>query len=306
MPGENPDIDALFRLPLEEFTAARNALATRLDEAGHADAASRVKAIQKPPLSAWAVNQLYWGHSRAFDALLATGERLRRVQASSLRTAGGKGKGGGLRDAMEARRAAVADLTTRAGALLEATGHSPTPDITRRITTTLDALATYGRRTDGPRPGRLTDDVEAPGIEVLAALVTGEEKRGGPSRVIPFAQREADRKGREPDPEAERRRRDAERKALAAAVHEAERALADARKSASRAEAALKQAAARAKAAEEKRNALAAHFEKLSADAEGTRQEARRVAATAEEAAQAVADAERALEDARRARDARD
>ena len=298
MTGQIPEIDALFQLPLDQFTAARNTLANTLKAAGNAEAAARVKAIPKPPLSAWAVNQLHWRHRQAFDALLAAGDRLRRVQASSLRAAGAKD--GGLRDAMEVRRAALADLTTRAGALLEAAGHAPTPDVTRRITTTLDALATYGHQSDGPRPGRLTDDVEAPGIEVLASLVKGGTSRGStPSRVIPFAQREDEQ--RAADPAAEKRRRDAERKRLAAAVRDAERALTDARKIAARAEAALKQAAARAKAAADKKEALTARFEKLSADAESARQDARQVAAKAEEAAQAVTDAELALEEARRA-----
>lgn len=87
MAADTTDIDALFQLPVDEFTSARNALANRLKAAGRADAASRVKALPKPPLSAWAVNQLYWRHRTAFDALLAAGDRLRRAQATSLRAA---------------------------------------------------------------------------------------------------------------------------------------------------------------------------------------------------------------------------
>ncbi|MBI3048926.1 MAG: hypothetical protein HYY76_11530 [Acidobacteria bacterium] len=306
MAAEHAEIDALFRLPVNEFTAARNALAAKLKAAGKAEAAARVKALAKPPLSAWAVNQLYWRHRKAFDELLEAGERLRRAQATKLRSAGSRGAD--LRAVMEARRAALAELSARGAALLEEAGHTPSPEITRRLTTTLDALATYGRMPDGPRPGRLTDDVEAPGFEALATLVGRGARRGkGPIRVIPFAQRrEAEREGKPLDPAEERRRRAAEAKAqraaLAAAVRAAERALAEARRTAARAEAALKQAAARAKSAEQKKDALAARLEKVTADAERARQEARRVAAEAEEAAQAVADAERALDEARRAR----
>jgi hypothetical protein len=303
MPPENVEIDALFQLPLDQFTPARNALATRLKAAGRTDAAARVKQLSKPPLSAWVVNQLYWRHRKSFDGLLAAGERLRRAQASSLRAAGGKG--GGLRDAMESRREALAALTTRAGAVLETAGHAAGPEIARRITTTLDALATYGHHPNGPRPGRLTDDVEAPGIETLAALVQGTGgRKSGPTRIIPF-EREPERKRAAADPAAEERRREEKRKRLAAAVRDAERALRGARRTAARAEAALKQAAARAKAAERKKDALAAAFETLTANADRARQDARRVAARAEEAAQAVADAERALEEARQARDER-
>lgn len=304
MAAEHAAIDALFQLPVDEFTAARNALADRLKKAGRTEAAAHVKALPKPPLSAWAVNQLYWGHRTAFNALLAAGDRLRRAQATSLRAAGGTGDA--LREAMEARRGALAQLTTRAGALLEAAGHAASPDVTRRIMTTLDALATYGSTSDGPRPGRLTDDVDAPGFDALTSLVEGRGERArttGPTRVIPFAKREA-RRAAPSDPAAEQRRLDAQRTAERAAadkaVRDAEQALKKARTRAAHAEGVLKQAAGRAKAAEAKKDALSARLEQLTADADRARQEARRVAAAAEDAAQAVEDAERALAEATR------
>ena len=42
------DVDGLFRLPLAEFTAARNALAARLKKAGRPSDADAVKALPKP------------------------------------------------------------------------------------------------------------------------------------------------------------------------------------------------------------------------------------------------------------------
>lgn len=304
MAAATADIDNLFQLPLSEFTAARNALAAKLKKTGQADAAARVKALPKPPASAWAVNQLYWRDDRkAFDQLMAAGEKLRKAQASQLR-----GKGGDMREPLEERRVALSDLTGRAGALLQEAGHTPSPDVMRRVTTTLDALATYGSRADGPQPGRLTDDVDAPGFEALASLVPrkGDRSRGDePTRVLPFQQR-AEPKGtkKKLDSAEQKRQREAERKAqraaATAAVRAAERALADARKTAARAEAALKTAAALAKQADQEKEAFAKRLEKLTDEADRTRKEARRVAAEAEEAAQAVEDAERALEEARR------
>src|SRR5687767_599465 len=47
------EIDALFKRSLDEFTAARNSLAARLKKEGRAVEAERVKAIQKPPATAW-------------------------------------------------------------------------------------------------------------------------------------------------------------------------------------------------------------------------------------------------------------
>ena len=70
------EIDALFTLPLAEFTSARNTLATRLKKEGRSHDADRVKLLGKPSISAWTVNQLYWEHRDAFDELIATGKRL--------------------------------------------------------------------------------------------------------------------------------------------------------------------------------------------------------------------------------------
>src|SRR5262249_12774756 len=78
------EIDVLFGLPLPEFTPARNALATRLKQAGRNDDATRAKTLMKPSVSAWAVNQLYWKHRDAFDRLMESGQRLRKAQAAQL------------------------------------------------------------------------------------------------------------------------------------------------------------------------------------------------------------------------------
>jgi hypothetical protein len=303
MAAATPDIDALFQLPPGEFTAARNALAATLKAAGRAEDAAAIKALPKPPLSAWTVNQLYWRHRNAFDQLIATGDRLRKAQASQL-----AGKGGEMRPPLEARRAALAELTKGAAALLRDAGHGPTPDLTRRITTTLEALATYGSESSAPPAGRLTRDVDPPGFDALASLVPGKRGRArgtGPSRVIPFRPQTKRSHPKMLDAAGKKRQRQEERKAqraaAAAAVRNAERTLRNSRKAAARAESALRKAAARAKVTEKKKAALEKRFEKATADADGARQDARRVASAAEEAAQAVADAERTLDQARRA-----
>src|SRR5258705_12992292 len=77
------DVDALFKLPLAEFIGARNDLVARLKRAGRADDANLVKALAKPSISAWAVNQLHWTHREALDRLLVTGQRFRQAQTSN-------------------------------------------------------------------------------------------------------------------------------------------------------------------------------------------------------------------------------
>jgi hypothetical protein len=298
------DTDSLFQLPLDEFTAARNALAAQLKKAGHGDEADQVKALVKPPVSAWAVNQLYWRHRKAFDRLLAAGERFRKAQANQL-----AGKDTELREPLEARRQALSELSKIAGSLLRGAGHNPSPDTMRRVTTTLEALATYGTHPDAPRAGRLTDDVDPPGFEAVAALIPTTGGRRGhssePTRVIPFKQKEPKpgKKKKQTAEELEKEREEARKAQLAAAkaaVQEAERALRAAQRKAEQAEAALKKAAARAKEADKAKAALEKQWEKVVTAADETRQEARRVASEAEDAAQELEDAEQALEKAKK------
>jgi DNA repair exonuclease SbcCD ATPase subunit len=297
--------DELFRLPLSDFTTARNALAAKLKKDGDSIESDRIKALAKPPVSAWVVNQLYWSHRAAFDRLLTAGEHFRNAQAAQL-----SGTAADLRGPLEERREALGELTKRATEVLHEAGHAPSPDMMRRIMTTLEAVATYGTGANAPPAGRLTTDVDPPGFEALAALVptgTGHRsagKRQSAPRVIPFNQPKPSRGARTADDEredarrAEQERRDRQTEARRA-LRDAERALTEARRAAERARTDMKAAAARAKTAEKAKAALEARIEKLSAEAEAARQAARQVASRAEEAAQAVDDAERSLASAR-------
>src|SRR5215831_9595070 len=159
------DIDALFRLPLPEFIGARKTLAARLKKEGRIEAADRVKALAKPSISVWAVNQLYWRHRNEFDRLIAAGQRFRRAHTS--RTA----KAGELNEALEARREALNHLSDLAAALLRDAGHSATQDTMRRIATTLEAMSAYAALPDDQAFGRLTKDLDPPGFESLAPFI---------------------------------------------------------------------------------------------------------------------------------------
>jgi hypothetical protein len=292
------DIDSLFQLPLAEFTAARNALAAQLKKAGRRDESHQVKAMAKPSISAWAANQLYWRERKAFDRLMASGEQFRQAQASQL-----AGRSADLRRPLEARRGALADLSRLAAAALTEAGHTPTPEMMRRVTTTLEAISTYGDTPNGPRPGRLLDDVDPPGFDTLAALVpsVGREGRasGERSTVLPFhaasrRQPVSAKAGRSAAAlEAEEQAR---RAAAKAARQQAERQLREARVAAERAKAEMKKAAARVKAAETARADAERRLEEASASLADAKQAARKVAAEAETAADAVAEAERALD----------
>jgi len=156
--------DELFGLPPEEFVAARDDLARRLKREGDAEAAARVKALRRPPLSAWAVNRLAREQAAALDPLLAAGERLRAAHQAAL-----AGEGAAeLRTAAKAEREAVAGLVETALELLREAGH-PATDATRdRVAATLHAAAASPEAAELVRHGRLTADLDPSGFGTAA------------------------------------------------------------------------------------------------------------------------------------------
>ena len=296
------DVDALFKLPLAEFTAARNALAAGLKKAGKPREAEHVKALVKPSISAWAVNQLYWKHRDAFEGLIAAGKRLGTAQASQL-----AGRAADLRDLLAARREALSDLARSAAALLRDAGHNPTPDMMRRVTTTLEALSTYASSPNGPPQGRLTTDLDPPGFESLTALIpnTGRaERRSESRRVMPL--QPAARPGTRAAPVSPRdlnKREEGRKAAIASAkaqLQAAEQTLRTARKMAQQTAAVLKRATAHADETERNRREAEKRLEKATAAAEEARRRLQSVTEDAEKAIRALEDTQRDLEDARK------
>jgi hypothetical protein len=296
------DVDALFRLPLAEFTGARNTVAAQLKKSGRGDEADLVKALVKPSISAWAVNQLYWNHRGAFDRLIESGGRFHKAQSSRL-----PGKLADMRNALDARREALATLADLATSLLRDAGHNPTPDTIHRITTTLEAMSAYASDSDAPRPGRLTHDVDPPGFESLASFIPGggmREPTKEPARFTPAQKSSstAPKMGRKVSPDADGHQLEATRKAgIAAAkvsLQEAKRALIEARDRAQSLQAAQKKADAEAKEAEKERREAEKRLEKARAASEDAAQRGRSVAAEAKKAAKSVEDAKRTVDKA--------
>jgi hypothetical protein len=73
MSSHHDQVDALFALPPEEFTAARDRLARELSDGGNKEAAKEVKGLKRPTVAAWAVNQTVRGHPDALERLTKAG-----------------------------------------------------------------------------------------------------------------------------------------------------------------------------------------------------------------------------------------
>jgi hypothetical protein len=151
------DIDRLYQLPLDEFTTARNTLAK--------DGGADVRALRKPPVAAWAVNQLYWKARDTYDALVEAAEAVRKTHTSVL-----AGKGGDLRSSGKAHDQAVEAALKATMELLAQAGHPGTDATRQAVLNTLRALP-----ADEP-PGRLTRVLQPGGFEMLAGMTFGRLK----------------------------------------------------------------------------------------------------------------------------------
>ncbi|MGH9223138.1 MAG: hypothetical protein ACRD2W_05000 [Acidimicrobiales bacterium] len=209
--------DDLYGLPLEEFTAARNALAKDLTKGGDKEAAAEVKKLQKPAKTAWALNQLARRQPEVVAKLLESGKRLRKAQQKAL-----DGDAGALRDATKDEQEQVGAALDAALELFGGGAVDRASATAERLRRSLRAAATDPTVGELLREGRLTADVEASGfgLDDLSAGVLPEEAEDE------LDERDGERDG-EDDAEKERERarlqeqrdarRDAERLAKKAA-----------------------------------------------------------------------------------------
>lgn len=135
--SERAEIDRLFALPLDRFTAARDELSARMRREGKRQLAARIKALKKPTVPVWAVDQLARLRPEKMQALVRAGDALRQAQGRVL--AGAEVEA--LREASKHERALVSELTRHAASILERAGFSPSPSHLELVRQTLRALA---------------------------------------------------------------------------------------------------------------------------------------------------------------------
>jgi DNA repair exonuclease SbcCD ATPase subunit len=188
MSTEVGDLDAalaaLYHLPLEQFVATRDQLARRLRAAGDRATARQVAGLRRPPVSAWAVNQLAHAAPNAVAELLEVGAALRQAQQDAL--AGQPGAAPQLRTATVHLRAAITRLSQRAERLLVRAGHAASDATLARLAATLQAAATGDEATRAAlAQGRLPGDLDPAGFGLDLALAPAEP--AAPANLVPAA-----------------------------------------------------------------------------------------------------------------------
>jgi len=234
-------ISELYRLPLDEFTAARDRLSKELRAGGDKDGAARVKALKKPNVAAWALNQLANRHPDDLDRLFEATADVRDAQRKVM-----SGRKADLRAATDQRNAVVSKLTKLAQDVLEEGGHAAAGQTMSAIGDSLVAVASDEEGAEALRSGTLTREFK-PGavvdVGVLGVVEAGDEEEDEPPADLDAGRRAA----------LEAARRRVEQTSLAADAAEAE-----ARRLADEAEQADRRAKSAAEAAEFARRAAEA------------------------------------------------
>src|SRR5215213_5725451 len=130
---EGAELDRLYGLPLDEFVKERDALAKRL-RGEDREAAAAVKALRKPTVGAWALNQAIRRRRAETDELLETADALRDAYRDML----SGGDPAAVRAATERERELSATLADCAEAIATETGKSG-PALRERVRATLRA-----------------------------------------------------------------------------------------------------------------------------------------------------------------------
>jgi hypothetical protein len=262
----------LYGLPPGEFTRARDERAKELRGSGEREAANAVKALRRPTVAAWALNQLPRRRKKDLDVLLSAGKDLRAAQEELL--AGGDRSA--FQDAAARERDLVAKLAADATTLASEAGERG-GGLQEKVAETLHAAALDEETAEELRAGRLVKEREAIGgfgamadTPVPAAPAKSPKKRPAkrrPARADSTAAAEDaqrrqrltaartdERHARREVEAAERAVKHAEERAEAAEAHAREaneraRTTADRLKEAKRAQTAARKAHARAERA---------------------------------------------------------
>ena len=223
-PRLDPQIDELYKLPLDEFTKARNALAKTMSGNDKKDIASLVK----PSLAMWVVNQLYWQDAPTYKALVDASEKLRAAHRAAL-----NGRKVDTSKADELHRTTLEKAFAKAGVVAQKTGVALTDTVRDAVRRTLAALPT------DEVPGRLTREPAPVGFSLLTGIKpraiendrpkdTGKGHERGNEKEIEKRRKEAEARARKEEEKARKEKEKREREIAKAeqALREAERRLA--------------------------------------------------------------------------------
>jgi hypothetical protein len=231
--------EELYGLPPGDFTRARDARVKEVRGDGDRQAANAIKALRKPTVAAWALNQLARRRPNELERMLRAGEELRTAQEELL----GGGDRGAFQDAATTERELVAELSADATALANEAGERGS-GLQEKVAATLHAAALDEETAEELRAGRLVKERDAIGGFGELGETPAPSRRA--SRPKPKSQKRSSSPVKQDRQDAERRQ-DADRRQRLTAARTDER---HARRELEAAERAVHHAQERAEAAE--------------------------------------------------------
>lgn len=154
------EIDELYGVDLDRFTAARNELAKRLKNEGRREDAETVAGLKKPSVAAWMANQLARRHRKDVDLLLDAGHRIREAQRGVL-----TGQERSALDEGRRRQQKALDALRDAAKKLGAKGET-----LERVSRTLRSAGVTDEGRELLARGRFTGDLALQGFDAVAEL----------------------------------------------------------------------------------------------------------------------------------------
>ncbi len=321
-------VDALYAGPLDEFVAARDALAREVAGSGDKVGSARIKKLRRPTVAAWAVNQVARTRADDVEALTTLGDELRAATSDRDR--------GRIKALDHLRRERTEALVGELRATGEIDGRPLSADMLDRLAQTLTAAVMDEDAAAAVRAGRLTQALQYAGfglvdesgeeadvVELRSAAPAGARKARrtadtkSDSEEEPQKEPEPAEPESEPEPEAEppgkpSRKAKPDDDALAAAEREVEDSAAELDRLEAlhdEAQSAADEAATAVEQHEKELQRLEAELERLTAERDAARaalEEAREAEAAAGEKVEALGkdldDAENRAAAARRAR----
>ncbi|MDQ1709374.1 MAG: hypothetical protein QOG49_759 [Frankiaceae bacterium] len=227
----------MYRLTPDDFVTARDSLTRTLRAAGDKELSAQVKALRRPSVAAWLVNQLVRAHPADVDELLETGSALRDTQLAVL---GGQADGSQLQALTATRRQQIDALVAAARRIAEDAGRAAAP--LDAVDRTLVAATSDPAAADAVRSGRLVKELSYSGFGMgddladavgPALLAVSRPSPRQPSAAAakpagPAAPRHGKAREPEPPPDPAAQRRAANVAAATAAVADAQRTVQEA------------------------------------------------------------------------------
>src|SRR4051812_13358983 len=175
--------DQLYAMDPREFTAARDARAKEVKDAGGKEAAAEIKALRKPTVTAWLANQLVRQHADEVRPLLELGSALRDATATL--------SGPQLRELSRQRNDVVRALVRQARRLAADSGQAVSEDVARGLEETLNAALADPGQAELLLQGRLSVQLKhsgygpADGSSSAAGKSPSGPAKAKPAKVVP-------------------------------------------------------------------------------------------------------------------------